>query len=174
MDPALASVAFIGVAGSITTLAGVVVESCKAIHKVWQSLKDAPRDDEPVFKKSKRLESVILEAKRAGEAFNGDTIRLDFRQEWLESTEEMSDDLLVLKAKILRVEGNLHGKFFSRKLLSVQIRKVFSEEDIAKYERILSRHLETFNMMLALIFQQGNWCKNLICNKRVLTRHAVN
>ena len=49
MDPALASVAFIGVAGSIATLAGVVVESCKAIHKVWQSLKDAPRDVQRFF-----------------------------------------------------------------------------------------------------------------------------
>ena len=151
MDPASASVAFIGVAGSIATPAGVVVESCKAIHKVWQSLKDAPRDVQRLFKKLKQLESVILETKRAGEAFNGNTIRLDFQQEWLESIEEMSDDLVVLKAKILRLEGNLHGKFFSRKRLSAQIRKVFSEKDIAKYERILSGHLETFNMMLALI-----------------------
>ena len=152
MDPALASVAFIGEAGSIATLAGGVVESCKAIHKVWQSLKDAARDVQRFFKKSKRLESVILEVKRAGEAFNGDTIRLDFQQDWLESIEEMSDDLVVLKAKILGLEGNLHGKFFSRKGLSVQIRKVFSEEDIAKYERILSGHIETFNIMLALNF----------------------
>ena len=111
------------------------------------------------LKKLKRLEGVILEAKRAGGAFNGDTIRLDFQREWLESIEEMSDDLVVLKAKILRLEGNLHGKFFSRKLLSVQIRKVFSEEDIAKYERMLSGHLETFNMMLTLIFSKGTGAK---------------
>ena len=51
------------------------------------------------------------------------------------------------------MEGNLRGKFFSRKVFSAQIRKVISDEDIAKYERMLSRHLETLNMMLALISQ---------------------
>ena len=64
------------------------------------------------FKKSKRLERVILEARREGEAINGDNIRLDFRQEWLESIEEMSDDLLVLRLKSLDWKGICMGSSF--------------------------------------------------------------
>lgn len=151
MEPGSASVAFLGLAGSIATLAGIVVESCKTVHKVWHCLKEAPQDVRRLFKRLKRLETLILEIKRAGDKLGGDTARLDLQQDWLGQVEEMLDDFTILKAKIGKLEGNLHGRALSRKRIHAQIHKIFSAEDITKYERMLSGHLETFNMMLVLI-----------------------
>ncbi len=58
MEPASPSVALLGVAGSFASLAGVVIESRKTIHKVWHSLKAAPQDVGSLFRKLRRLEAV--------------------------------------------------------------------------------------------------------------------
>ncbi|KAL8851088.1 MAG: hypothetical protein Q9221_003984 [Calogaya cf. arnoldii] len=150
MDPASAAVAFVGFAGSIAALAAVVTESCKTLKNVWHIMKDGPQDTRRLFKRLKRLETIILEIKRVGEESTDETFRRGFQQCWIDNVEDMREDFSALQSKILKLEGFLTAKRFSRKHLCAQIRKLFSNEDIAKYEHILSGHMETFNMMLNL------------------------
>ena len=150
MDPASAAVAFVGFAGSIAALAAVVVESCKTLNNVWHSLKEAPESTRRLFQKLKRLEKIILEIQRVGELKDGGPTQSLDQHSWLENVTEMMDDFSLLKSKILKLEGNLSGKKISRKYLGALVRKIFSDEDIARFERVISGHMETFNMMLAL------------------------
>lgn len=153
MDPASAAVAFVGFAGSIAALAGVVTESCKMLNNVWHILKDGPQDTRRLFKRLKRLETIILEIRRVGEGSTDEAFRAGFQRSWIDNVEDMREDFFALQAKILKLEGLLIAKRFSRKHLCAQVRKLFSNEDIEKYEHILSGHMETFNMMLNLYSQ---------------------
>lgn len=149
MDPASAAVAFVGFAASITTLSAVVANSCKTIHNVWHSFKDAPQDIHRLIRKMKRLEKVILEIERVVVQF-GDPSLLDSQQYWMDQIEEMVDDFAILDDKINKLQADLTAKASAKKHLWARARKFLSEDDILKYERILSDHLQTFNIMYGL------------------------
>ena len=153
MDPASAAVAFVGFAGSIAALAGVVVESCKTLNDLWHLLREAPQDTQRLFKRLKRLAIIILEVRRVGEELRDDIVGIESSRSWLGSVEDMLHNFNILKSKIMRLEGNLCAKPISKKRLCGTIQRIFSHEDIVKYERILSSHTETFTIMLALVSQ---------------------
>lgn len=149
MDPASAAVVFVGFAASIASLSAVVVNSCKTIQNVWHLLKDAPQDVHRLLRKIKRLEKVILEIEKVVQ-FGEDTSRPDSQQYWVDQILEMVDDFTILKDKINSLQANLTAKTLSRKNLGARVRKFFSEDEIIKYEGILSGHLQTFNVMYCL------------------------
>lgn len=156
MDPASAAVVFVGFAASIASLSAVVVNSCKTIHNVWHSLKDAPQDVRRLLKKMKTLEKVILEIEKVVVQFGEDTSKLDSQQYWVDQLLEMVDDFTILKEKINNLQANLTAKTLSRKNLGARVRKFFSEDEILKYEGILSGHLQTFNIMFCLQSRYGD------------------
>lgn len=156
MDPASATVVFVGFAASIASLSTVVVNSCKTIHNVWHLLKDAPQDVHRLRRKIKRLEIVILEIEKVVVQFGEDTSRLGSQQYWVDQILEMVDDFTILKDKINSLQANLTAKTLSRKNLGARVRKFFSEDEILKYEGILSGHLQTFNIMFCLQSRYGD------------------
>lgn len=156
MDPASATVAFVGFAASIATLAAVVADSCKTIHNVWHSLKDAPQDVCRLLRKMRRLEKVILEIERVVVRFDEDPSLLDSKQYWVDQIVEMVDDFAILKDKINNLQVALTAKKFSKTHLWARARKFLSEDDILKYESILSGHLQTFHIMYSLQSRYGD------------------
>lgn len=155
MDPASAAVAFVGFAASIATLSAVVANSCKTIHNVWHSLKDAPQDVRRLLRKMNRLEKVILEIEKVVVQSVEVSSRLDSQQYWVDQILEMVDDFTILKDKINSLHVNLTAKT-SKKNLTTRVRKFFSEDDILKYESILSGHLQTVNVMYSLQSRYGD------------------
>lgn len=156
MDPASATVAFVGFAASIATLSAVVADSCKTIHNVWHSLKDAPQEAHRLLRKMERLEKVILEIERVVVRFGEDPSLLDSKQYWVDQIVEMVDDFAILKDKINNLQANLTAKKFSKTHLWARARKFLSEDDILKYESILSGHLQTFHVMFCLQSRYGD------------------
>lgn len=156
MDPASAAVAFVGFAASIASLSAVVVNSCKTIHNVWHSLKDAPQDVRRLLRKMKTLEKVILEIGTVAVQFSNDPSRLDLQQHWADHIEEMVDDWTVLNDKIIKLQASLTAKTSSGKNLRARVRKFFSEDDILKYENILSGHLQIFIAMCSMQSRYGD------------------
>lgn len=156
MDPVSATaVAVIGFAASIATLSAVVIDSCKTIHNVWSSLKDAPEDVQRLLRKMKTLGQVIMEMGTVALRSSNDSSRLNSQQCWLEHIEEMVDDWTILNDKINKLRANLTAKTLSGKALSARVRKFFSEDDILKYENILSGHLQIFIAMCSMQSRYG-------------------
>lgn len=153
MDPASAAVTIVGFAGSIAALAGVVVESCKTLNNLWHLLKEAPKDTQRLFKRLKRLATIILELRRVGEELQDDAVGIESSQSWLGNVADMLSDFNMLKDKIMRLEGNLCARPLTKKRLCGTIQRIFTHEDIVKYDQILSGHTETFIIMLALVSQ---------------------
>lgn len=156
MDPASAAVAFVGFAASIASLSAVVVNSCKTMHNVWHSLKDAPQDVRRLLRKMKTLEKVILEIGTAAVQFSNDPSRQYSQQHWVDHIEEMVDDWTILGDKISKLQANLTAKTSSGKHLRARVRKFFSEDDILKFENILSGHLQIFIVMCSVQSRYGD------------------
>ncbi|KAL8917761.1 MAG: hypothetical protein Q9172_005698 [Xanthocarpia lactea] len=143
------------------------------LNKVWHIMKDGPQDTRRLFKRLKRLETIILEIKRVGEESIDETFRKGFQQCWTDNVEDMREDFSALQAKILKLEGFLTAKRFSRKHLCAQVRKLFSNEDIAKYEHILSGHMETFNMMLSLYSRDQSKTQLKLLNRLTYSTDSI-
>lgn len=155
--------AFVGFAASIVTLSAVVADSCKKIHNVWHLLKDAPQDVGRLLRKMKRLENVISEIETVAVQFGKDSSRIDSQQYWVDQIADMVDDFTILNDKINKLQAILTAKTLSRNNLSARVRKFFSEDDIVKYESILSGHLQTFNVMCCVQSRYSNDNLFLIC-----------
>lgn len=157
MEPVSATaVAVVGFAASIASLSAVVINSCKTIHNMWHSLKDAPEDVHRLLRKMQTLGQVIMEMGTVALRFSNDSSRLDSQQCWLEHIEEMVDDWTILNDKINKLQANLTAKTLSGKNLSARVRKFFSENDILKYENILSGHLQIFIAMCSMQSRYGD------------------
>lgn len=151
MDPVSATaIAVVGFAASIATLSAVVIDSCKTIHNVWHSLKDAPEDVHRLLRKMKTMGQVILDMGKVAVQSSNDPSRPGSQQCWVEHIEQMVDDWAILNDKINKLQANLTAKTLSGKNLSARIRKFFSEDDILKYENILSGHLQIFIAMCSV------------------------
>lgn len=164
MDPVSATaVAVVGFAASIATLSAVVIDSCKTIHNVWHSLKDAPEDVQRLLKKMRTLGQVILDMGKVAVQSSNDTSRQDSQQCWVEHIEQMVEDWETLNDKINKLQSKLTAKTLSGKNLSARIRKFFSEDDLLKYENILSGHLQIFIAMCSVQSRYGDNNLFLIC-----------
>lgn len=156
MDPASAAIAVVGFAASIATLSAVVVDSCKTIHNVWHSLKDAPEEIHRLIKRMEILEQVILEMGTVSVKSSKDPSRLDSQQCWLKQIEEMVHDWTILHGKINKLQAKLTAKTSSGKNMRARVRKFFSEDDILKYENILSSHLQIVIVMRSMQSRYGD------------------
>lgn len=151
MEPVSATaIAVVGFAASIATLSAVVIDSCKTIHNVWHSLKDAPEDVHRLLRKMKTLGQVTLDMGKVAVQFSNDPSRLDSQQCWVEHIEQMTTDWTILNDKINKLQANLIAKTLSGKNLRARVRKFFSEDDILKHENILSGHLQIFIAMCSM------------------------
>lgn len=164
MDPVSATaVAVVGFAASIATLSAVVIDSCKTILNVWHSLKDAPEDVQRLLKTMRKLGQIILDVGKVAVQSSNDPSRPDSQQCWVEHIEQMVEDWEILHNKINKLQAKLTAKTFSGKNLSARIRKFFSEDDILKYENILSGHLQIFIAMCSVQSRYGDNNLFLIC-----------
>lgn len=164
MEPVSATaVAVVGFAASIATLSAVVVDSCKTIHNLWHSLKDAPEDIHRLLRKMKTIEQVILEMGIVAVQFSNHPSRINSQQCWVKHIEEMVDDWTILNDKINKLRANLSAKSSSGKNLRARVRKFFSEDDILKYENILSGHLQLFIAMCSVQSRYGDNSLFLVC-----------
>ena len=59
MDPASATVAFVGFAASLATLAGLVIESAKTIKEFCSKFESAPDDLERILATLQQLELLL-------------------------------------------------------------------------------------------------------------------
>jgi len=135
MDPASASVAFIGFAVSLASIAALVVDSSKAIYKVCKSLKDAPSDIQRLQRKIKRLEEIVLKIKTAASDFCDASVQVHVEEYWFSHMAELEDDLDLFKAKIIALHTALEKKSLSKIHSIARIRKFEIEKEKAKVKQ---------------------------------------
>jgi hypothetical protein len=153
MDPASATVAFVGFAASLATVAAVVVDSSRTLHDVYKSVKNAPREIQRMDQKSKRLHKMILEVQRMSEDLHDGEPPPFIHEFWLEHAGEIHHDFVVFKKKIENLHAGISKNTSKRKHIIMRIQTFFSEREVRKYEEQLSEHMQTIGILLNMLSQ---------------------
>jgi hypothetical protein len=135
MDPASATVAFVGFTASITTLAAALFTSCKTLRNLCHDLQDAPQDLRRLFRNVQTLERMVLQVKHTGAEVGADASFAHLQTYW----------------KVFKLQAGLNKPSPSSRHIRARFYKVFSESDIEYYEELLSRHLDVFTVLYNIL-----------------------
>ncbi|KAH0565040.1 hypothetical protein GP486_001566 [Trichoglossum hirsutum] len=151
MDPASASVAAVGFAASILTLATAAAQSSRAIHNLWHNLRDAPEDLKRLLRTIETLELLTREIADKSHGYWSDGLPEGLRDLWNNRAELMKEDFRGLENSVAKLEKSIAGKTYSNQHIRMRVQKFFSNDKIKGYEKKLSSHVETFTLALSIL-----------------------
>lgn len=150
MDPVSAAVAAVGFAASLATLVGLVTESSRVLHNLWDKVRDTPKDVERLLDIVRVTESLVKEI--AGLIFEGsEDVPAMLQEIWNARAGLMLVDMRGLGQVVLELQNSIESETISRKHIRTSIRKFFKDDKILSYERKLSKHIETFTLVLSML-----------------------
>lgn len=153
MEPASATIAFVGFAASITTLLATAIESSRTIHDVYTSFKNAPREIQRLDQKSKRLHKLILEVQHISQEFQDGQPPAFIVDFWLQHAMEISDDFVNFKQKANKLHSGISAKSVTGKNMVVRVQNFFSEREMRRCEEQLSEHIQTLGILMSMLSQ---------------------
>jgi hypothetical protein len=151
MDPASATVAFVGFTASITTLAAALFTSCKTLRNLCHDLQDAPQDLRRLFRNVQTLERMVVQVKQTGAEVGADASFAHLQTYWNQNALDMELDLKAFHQKVFKLQASLNKPSPSSRHIRARFYKVFSESDIEYYEELLSRHLDVFTVLYNIL-----------------------
>ena len=151
MDPMSVSVAFVGLAASLSTLAALVVDSSRTLYNIRRRLKDAPED-------ITRLSRLVMEFERLLSAVQ-EQIRnhqVEYAASGMEMLFEtavkyMENDMEGFMETIRRLKGLLSASTSPRRRLELRIRHVLQEERVGDYQRLIASHVGTLTLLMEIL-----------------------
>lgn len=153
MEPASATVAFVGFAASLVTLASIVANGSKSAASLYKSLKEAPDDVKRLLDNARNFEHLFVEIERKSREYSdaGRLLPAHLQQFWDDRITQMEIDFARLRDLLEGLERSLAGQSLSRTPLRARIKKYFSENTISTYEKILSDHRETLTLFFSIL-----------------------
>lgn len=145
------SVAFVGLAASLSTLAALVVDSSRTLYNIRRRLKDAPED-------ITRLSRLVMEFERLLSAVQ-EQIRnhqVEYAASGMEMLFEtavkyMENDMEGFMETIRRLKGLLSASTSPRRRLELRIRHVLQEERVGDYQRLIASHVGTLTLLMEIL-----------------------
>jgi hypothetical protein len=151
MDPASAAVAFVGFAASLTTLAGLVIESAKTISELCNKLKHAPDDLKHFLANLKQYELLLSMLKDLVSEYSADELPPQLKQFWLDNAIYMKKDYDILYSLTQKLEFKLDGKTASTKHFRARFLCFFRSGEMRDFGSRLPDHILKFNIALSMI-----------------------
>ena len=154
LDPASATVAFVGFAGSLAALSGAAINGLRTLKNVCQQLKDAPDDIKHLTVTVTQLERLITRVETASKTIDqNEAIHecLECLDGWEEDVQLAQKDFHTLQTISRRLEKSLASRSGTGQNFTTRLRQSFACDEIRKYESRLGRHIQAFSLMLALL-----------------------
>ena len=151
MDPASATIAVVGFAASLATLAGLVIESTKTINGLCSKFKRAPDDIKRFLVTLQQFEALLKLLKDRTSHYTDTELPQELKQFWLTSAFQMEEDCLKLDERCKYLRSCFDGKSFSNKHVRGRLQNFFRFEDTLELERRLLNHVEIFNLALSMV-----------------------
>lgn len=146
MDPASA---IIGLAASLTTLVGLVLESAKVLYKAQGHFKDAPQDIRRLCRQMNEFER-LLHAVHAQTDTDCSPAAAAIRSVIAASVQHMNDDLQDFIRDVKKLKDVLDTSGSEKKLIRFRLRHIFTESKTARYQGLISSYTATLNLHLAM------------------------
>jgi len=146
MDPASTA---IGLAASLATLSGIVLESIKILYKAQEHFKEAPRDIGRLCWQLKEFESLLKEVRSQMEASyepRGSTVHALVAQ----SVQHMQEELGQFHSRVQQLHPILDSHITRRKRFGLRLRHVFTESKVSQYQQLISSYSGTLTLLLTL------------------------
>jgi Zn-dependent oligopeptidase len=153
MDPASATVAFVGFAASLATLVGLVIESAKTINDFCNKFERAPKDLQRFQSIVKQSNSLLTLLKDQTSQYADGDLPQNLLEYWLENVVQMQTDYEALKKIALKLQGHFGLVSTSKKHVRARIHHFFCSGEILELETRLSAHVAKFHLALTMIAQ---------------------
>jgi hypothetical protein len=149
MDPASATIASIGLAASLTTLLGLVVDSSKTLYDLQRKLRQAPEGIVRLQQDLRSFQDLLLEIKTRVDQYEFVGLPQSFRVLWENFALHMKLDLENFKATISKYNDQLDSPV--RKKGRLLVGHVLEENTIEEYRRRIFGHIGSLSLVQALI-----------------------
>ncbi|MCJ1388436.1 hypothetical protein MMC18_001283 [Xylographa bjoerkii] len=151
MDPASAAITFVGFAASLATFVAVVVDSAKTLSNLQQQLRDAPKNVARLVERFEILQNLLQEVQAVSIAHGENELPESLRKIWKASAAQLKDDIENFRVLIARLEQTLNNSKGSSVKLRLRTRDFFSESKVSEFEKRLSIHFGTLQLIRASI-----------------------
>lgn len=151
MDPVSASVAFVGLAASLTTLAALVVDSSRTLYNVRRKLKNAPEDITRLSRQLREFECLLSEVQERMRDYRVEYAASGMEMLFATAVTYMGKDMGDFECTVQRLKGSLSAPASPRKLLGLRIRHVLQEERVQEYQRLIASHIGTLTLLLEML-----------------------
>ena len=151
MDPMSVSVAFVGLAASLSTLAALVVDSYRTLYNIRRKLKDAPEDITRLSRLLMEFEWLLsgvqkqIRDHQVGYAASGMEMQVETAVKYMEN------DMEGFKDTMRRLKGLLSASASPRRRLELRIRHVLQEERVGDYQRLIASHIGTLTLLMEIL-----------------------
>lgn len=146
MDPASASIAFVGLGASILTIAAAAAESLRALHNLWKKLKDAPASSRRLVDTVETVKHLIdLLAKEDEVVFSQ-----GLRHLWNRQASQLETVFTKLKNEASALEKLLQKSSISRRQVRLRVLHFFNQDGIEKYQKILGEQVQFLTLLLSM------------------------
>ncbi len=151
MDPMSASVAFVGFAASLATLAALVVDSSRTLYNIRRKLKNAPEDIRRLSRQLTEFECLLLEVQERMRDHRVEYAASGIEMLFATAVNNMGKDMGDFGCTVQRLKGSLSAPASPRKLLGLRIRHILQEERVQEYQRLIASHIGTLTLLLEMV-----------------------
>ena len=150
LDPASASIAFVGFTASLVTLVAAAVESAQNFHDLWNSTGNTPQEVKGLLRRLKRFQDLLHYLRNGN--FKNVTLPQSYATQWKSSIEEMEDDLKTFQGLILQLQKLLSRPAPLQKV-QARLRYVLAQKSVAHHQQRLRHHCEQLTLTLSVASQ---------------------
>ena len=151
MDPASASVALVGFAASLTTLAGLALDASTTVYNVQRRFKHAPADIKRLSTELERFELLLHEVHCQIHNHLDENAASTIRTLLAGTTSQMHEDMSSFMRVVQRLNAVLCAPAGPSKLLAWRIRFILQEATVQEYQRLISSHVGVLTLLLEML-----------------------
>ncbi|KIX93512.1 uncharacterized protein Z520_10690 [Fonsecaea multimorphosa CBS 102226] len=153
LDPASASVAFIGFAASLATLAGLVVDSIQTLIELRSRLNGAPEELKRLLSVLRQHESILVDLRDRTSTFTSEELSDELQKFWQENNTQMAADYARLKEHVKKIQVTFQGTTVTKKYLRARIQNAFRSPEVQELETRLQGNLSKFDAVLSMVVE---------------------
>ena len=148
LDPASASIAFVGFTASLVTLVAATTNSAQSVHDLWKSIGNTPKEVKALLRQLRRLEDLVHCLQNCN--FSNAPLSRSIAAQWEDSTKEIECDMREVHELVLKLH-RLLSKPTTLQKVQARLRYVLAENTILRYQQRLQYHCGQLTLMLSVV-----------------------
>jgi len=151
MDPASASVALVGFAASLATLAALVIDTSTTIYNAQRRFKSAPDDINGLLIQLREFKCLLDEVRRHVQDHQGPYGSPAIGALIANTADRMHTDMATFKSVMERLNAVLAVPASPRRILALRIRYILQESVVQEHQRLISSHMGVLTVLLEML-----------------------